>query len=31
MGAIEMWDIKAATVLYPYYKNGSGSQEWLNR
>ena len=31
MGVIEMWDIKAMTIHYPYYKNVSGSQEWPNR
>ena len=30
-GAIEMWDIKAVTTLYPYCKNISGGQEWPNR
>ena len=28
MGVIEMWDSKAMTVPYPYYKNVSGGQEW---
>ena len=31
MGAIEMQDIKAMTIPYPYCKNVSGGQEWLNR
>ena len=31
MGVIEMWDIKAVTVHYPYYKNVSGGLEWPNR
>ena len=30
-GVIEMWDIKAVTIHYPYYKNVSGGQEWPNR
>ena len=31
MGVIEMQDIKAVTIHYPYYKNISGGQEWSNR
>ena len=31
MGAIEMQDIKAMTILSPYCKNVSGGQEWPNR
>ena len=31
MGAIEMLDIKAVTMLYPYYKNISGGLELPNR
>ena len=31
MSVIEMWDIQAVTVHYPYYKNISGGQEWPNR
>ena len=31
MGAIEMQDIKAMVILYPYCKNISGGQEWPNR
>ena len=26
-----MQDIKAMTILYPYYKNASGGQEWPSR
>ena len=31
MGVIEKQDIKAVTVLYPYYKNASGGQGWPSR
>ena len=31
MGAIGTQDIKAMTILFPYYKNVSGGQEWPNR
>ena len=31
MGVIKMWDIKAMTIHYPYYKNISGGLEWPNR
>ena len=31
MDAIGMQDIKAVTILYPYYKSVSGGQEWPNR
>ena len=31
MGVTEMWDIKAMTIVYPYYKNVSGVLEWPNR
>ena len=31
MGVIEMWDIKAVTIHYPYYKNVSGGLEWPDR
>ena len=31
MGVTEMQDIKAKTVLCPYYKNIFGGQEWPNR
>ena len=30
MGFIEMQDIKAGTIHYPYYKNVSGGQKWPN-
>ena len=29
--SLKMWDIKAVTIHYPYYKNVSGGQEWPNR
>ena len=31
MGVIEMQDIKAVTILYPYYKNTSVGQGWPSR
>ena len=31
MGVIKMQDIKAMTILYPYYKNTSGGQGWPSR
>ena len=31
MGVIKMQDIKAVTLLYPYYKNTSGGQGWPSR
>ena len=30
-GTIKMWDIKAVTIHYLYYKNVSGGQKWPNR
>ena len=31
MSVIEMQDTKAMIILYPYYKNVFGGQEWSTR